>query len=119
MRYFTLFIALTVMMACQQPSDNNSNDADALQEQSEDYIRTSQTYKNYVLAHADYDTCVNSNAKLTKQLTNGEITREKFDEAVKRNSKVCRLKKQVVDLYWRVLQEEFDAITTDYQLTTD
>ena len=112
MRYFFVAISMLFFISCEQQSEKSTVE----QSDNQDPIRSSQTYKSYVIAHAEYKSCVNQRAELTDKLTSNQISREEFDKNIGTNTRVCQLKKQVVDLYWRVLDEEFDNITSDYNL---
>jgi hypothetical protein len=104
-----------LLVSCEQKQGADNVDTNASQEQ-QDPIRNSQTYKSYVTAHADYQSCIDQRSKLTDQLIANQITREEFDETIKKNTRTCQLKKQLVNLYWRVLESEYDNITSDYNL---
>jgi len=112
MRYFLSLVLFALMISCDQ---NQQAETETTTDNG-DPIRTSQTYKSYVIAHAEYNNCVDTRSELTQKLLDNKISREEFDKRIGTNTRVCQLKKQVVDLYWRVLESEFDNITSDYNL---
>jgi hypothetical protein len=107
-----LFIAICLIAFSCEKAANESDK----QEVVLDKVKSSQTYREYVDAYNDYLSCKQSRPQLTQDFTDGKITGDEFREALTKNGKVCNIKKDIFNRYYRLLQAEFDKEAEAYEI---
>jgi opacity protein-like surface antigen len=111
MKKFLLIIVCIIASSC----NTNSEEA-AAQQVIIDKVSASETYKNYVAAYNDYVSCKQERPTLTQQYMDKQITDVEFKEALTRNGKMCTIKKDIFNRYYRLLQAEFDKEAAAYEI---
>lgn len=110
-----LFVIISVFaMSC-----NTNNEEAAAQQVIIDKVSASETYKSYVAAYNDYVSCKQQRPTLTQQFLDKQITDAEFKEALTRNGKMCTIKKDIFNRYYRLLQAEFDKEAEAYEIKED
>ena len=107
-----LFVIISVFMI----SCNTNNEEATAQQTVIDKVSASETYKNYVAAYNDYVSCKQERPTLTQQYMDKQITDVEFKDALTRNGKMCAIKKDIFNRYYRLLQAEFDKEAEAYEI---
>jgi hypothetical protein len=114
MKKYLLILVCIIAASC----NTATNEAEK-QEAVLDKVTSSETYKNYVAAYNDYLSCKQERPQLTQDYMDKKITDTEFKEALTRNGKMCTIKKDIFNRYYRLLQAEFDKEAEAYELEAD
>lgn len=109
--FFILLLSVTLASCNKNPNSDSKPDEVFI-----DKISASDTYQNYVSAYNDYKACKEARPKLTQDYMAEKITADEFKDAITRNTKVCNIKKDIFDRYYRLLQAEFDQEAAVYKI---
>jgi hypothetical protein len=111
MKKLLLIIACIFAVSC-----NTSNSEADKQEVILDKVASSETYENYVAAYNDYLSCKQERPQLTQDYMDKKITDVEFKQALTVNGKVCAIKRDIFDRYYRLLQAEFEKEAEAYEI---
>ncbi len=101
MKNLILLICFIVLTSCSNTTEKkvaNSNDP----------VKSSETYKKYVAAYNDYASCKMERPQLTNDFMEKKITSEEFTAALEKNAKSCNIKKEIFNKYYQLLEAEFE-----------
>ncbi len=111
MKKLFLILLVIAVASCKQQETQNDTTTDT--------IRSSATYKEYVTAYNDYQSCKEERPSITKAYMNKELTAPEFEKALEKNAKSCALKKQIFDTRWQLLQNEYDKLSEEYKINAN
>ena len=113
MRIFLISLFCLSLFSCQQ------QETEKKEEVVLDKVASSDTYKKYVAAYEDYQSCKQERPQLTQDYMDKKITAEDFRERLKVNGKACNIKRDIYNRYYRLLQAEFDKEAEAYQINEE
>lgn len=102
--------------------DDNSTATPAgstVQDEALNAVTSSETYKKYITAYNDYASCKQARPQLTQDFMDKKIDQKEFSDALTRNGKVCNIKKDIYNRYYRLLEAEFDKAAEEYKIAED
>ncbi len=111
MKKYIILLLSVIAFSCE-----NATQEAVQQEEVMDRVKSSQTYRDYVDAYNDYLSCKQERPQLTQQFMDNTITEQEFKESLTRNNKVCVIKKDIYNRYYRLLQAEFDKEAEAYEI---
>jgi hypothetical protein len=112
MKKIFLILSLAFIASCAQ------GEKDAVSS-SDDPIKSSEIYKNYVNAYNDYASCKMERPQLTTDFMDKKITQEEFATALERNNKSCNIKKEIFNKYYQLLEAEYDKAAIEHKITEE
>ncbi|WP_298953996.1 hypothetical protein [uncultured Nonlabens sp.] len=109
MKRILIILCVLLFTSCDTtPSDSQNQTADS--------IKNSETYKLYVQAYNNYAACKQERPQLTTDFMNKKITQQEFSTALESNGKLCRIKKDIYNKYYQLLEAEFDKAAEAYEI---
>lgn len=108
-----LFILSLAFIASCAPGEKESITS------SDDPIKSSDIYKNYVKAYNDYASCKMQRPQLTTDFMDKKITQEEFATALERNNKSCNIKKEIFNKYYQLLEAEYEKAAAEYKIVEE
>lgn len=115
-RFLICAFILLFVVSCQDDPANTNASADQV---VIDKIAASDTYVAYVAAYKDYLSCKQERPVLTQDYLDKKITQEQFSDAITRNARVCRVKQDIYNRYYALLQAEFDKEAEKYKIVEE
>jgi hypothetical protein len=107
-----LFLSSIAFVSCEKVEQQQEQKAEVL-----DKVKSSDTYKKYVEAYNDYLACKQRRPQLTQEFMDKKITQEEFTDQIQRSGRVCNIKKDIYNRYYRLLEAEFDrAVAEQYKI---
>ncbi len=101
--FLVLFVASITLTSCEKIENQQAVKAEVV-----DKVKASETYAKYVEAYNDYLACKQRRPQLTQEFMDKKITQEEFSDELTRSGKVCNIKKDIYNRYYRLLEAEFD-----------
>jgi hypothetical protein len=109
MKKVLLVLLVAFMTSCNQGQK-------AAIDASDDPIRNSDIYKNYVQAYNDYAYCKMERPQITTDFIDKKITKEEFVAALERNNKTCTIKKDIFNKYYQLLEAAYDKAAVEHKI---
>lgn len=109
MKRIFLVLCLALLASCNQGEKEVTTSSD-------DPIKSSDIYKNYVKAYNDYASCKMERPQLTTDFMDKKITQEEFASALERNNKTCNIKKEIFNKYYQLLEAEYDKAAVEHKI---
>ncbi|PPK92734.1 hypothetical protein LY01_02819 [Nonlabens xylanidelens] len=110
MKKVLIILCIALFTSCNTTPSDSQND-------TQDPIKSSETYKLYVQAYNNYAACKQERPQLTKDFMDKKITQEEFSTALESNGKLCNIKKEIYNKYYQLLEAEFDKAAEAYEIT--
>ena len=111
MRKLLYIVTLLLVASCNQSKDTETENEVVIDE-----ISASDTYQKYVESYEDYKSCKQERPQWTQDYMDKKISADEFREGLQTNTRVCNLKKNIFDQYYRLLQAEFGAEANTYKI---